>query len=148
MFAPPIAKKTPLVPANSGILRRPHSLKAAAEADGSLLKQDFLNLEKRWLELARSFQLGEQLTDFSNETKRKASAPIIPFLRDQAFDPETVEAMGKAFVTTCEALGLTNRTDAITRLVAEKIIELAQRGLKNPPALQLAAIKEFRSDPQ
>ncbi|MBO0719110.1 MAG: hypothetical protein J2P55_17525, partial [Rhizobiales bacterium] len=62
--------------------------------------------------------------------------------------PETVEAMGKAFVTSCEALGLSDRDDAMAKLVAEKIIELAQRGFKNPTALHLAAIKEFKSKPQ
>ena len=72
--------------------------------------------------------------------------PITPFLRKQAFDPETVEAMGKAFVTTCEALGLTDRTDAMIKLVAEKIIELAQCGLKNQLTLHLAAMSEFESD--
>ena len=74
--------------------------------------------------------------------------PITPFLQGQAFDPETVEAMGKAFVTTCEALGLSDQDDAMTQLVAQKIIELAQRGLKNPTALHLAVIKEFKSNPQ
>ena len=54
--------------------------------------------------------------------------PITPFLKGQAFDPELVEAMGVAFVSTCDALGLTVRTDPMTALVAEKIIELAQRG--------------------
>ena len=72
--------------------------------------------------------------------------PITPFLRKQAFDLETVEAMGKAFVTTCEALGLTDRTDAMTKLIAEKIIELTQRGFKNPLTLHLAAMSEFESD--
>jgi len=43
---------------------------------------------------------------------------------------------------------LSDADDAMTRLVAEKIIELAQRGLKNPTALQLAAIEEFKSDLQ
>ena len=118
--------------------------RAAAESDGSTLKQDFLNLEKRWLDLSRSFQLGEQLTDFTNEaSRRKAGARIIPLLQGQAFDPETVQAMANALVATCEALGFSNRDDAITQLVAEKIIELAKRGLKNPTALRLAAIKEF-----
>jgi hypothetical protein len=46
--------------------------------------------------------------------------PITPFLRGQAFDPETVEAMGTALVTTCDALGLSDRNDAMTQLVAEK----------------------------
>jgi len=31
----------------------------------------------------------------------------------------------------------------MTQLVAEKIIELAKRGLKTPTTLHLAAIKEF-----
>jgi hypothetical protein len=117
--------------------------RAAAEPDGSTLKQDFLNLEKRWLDLSRSFQLGEQLTDFTNEAKRKTSARITPLLQGQAFDPETVQAMAYALVMTCKALGLSDRDDAMTQLVAEKIIELAQRGLKTPTALHLAAIKEF-----
>jgi hypothetical protein len=72
--------------------------------------------------------------------------PITPFLRNQAFDPETVEAMAKAFVITCEALGLTDRTDAMTELVAQKIIELAQRGLKNPFTLHVATMQEFEPD--
>jgi len=109
-----------------------------------MLRQDFLAMEQRWLSLARSFQLGERLDDFNQETKRKGSAPITPFLRGQAFDPETVEAMAKALVTTCEALGLSNRDDEITKLVAETIIELAQRGIKNPMTLHTTTIKQFQ----
>lgn len=59
-----------------------------------------------------------------------------------------IEAMGKALVTTCEALGLNDRADAMTNLVAEKIIELAQRGLRDPTTLYLAAMNEFKPDRQ
>jgi hypothetical protein len=121
---------------------------AAELPDGSPVRQDYLKLEKGWLKLARSFQLGEQLTEFTNEAKRKASARITPLLQDQAFDPETAQAVANALVMTCEALGLSDRDDAMTQLVAEKIIELAKRGLKNPTELHLATIKEFDSDPQ
>lgn len=69
--------------------------------------------------------------------------PVTPFLKGQAFDPELVEAMGAAFVSTCDALGLTDRTDPITAQVAEKIIELAERGLRNPTAMQLMAIEKL-----
>src|SRR5262249_54338666 len=113
-------------------------------------------MERRWLALAQSYDFTQRLGNFSNEAKRKAdvlhsdgrAAPIIPFLHGQAFDPETVEAMGKAFVTTREALGLSDHTDAMTNLVAEQIIELPERGLKTPTALFLAGIKEFKADPQ
>lgn len=123
------------------------ALSAAAQRDGSSLKKDFLKLEENWRSLAQSMQLSEQLTDFTNESRRKSRTPITPFLRGQAFDPETVEAIGKALVTTRDALGLSDRDGAVTK-VAKKIIELAERGIKKPTALQLAAIKEFRSDQQ
>jgi hypothetical protein len=74
--------------------------------------------------------------------------PITPFLRGQAFDPEMVEAMGTAYVTTCEALGLVDRDDPIAKLVAEKIIEFAQRGLRNSLALHVAALQELKSSGQ
>jgi len=74
--------------------------------------------------------------------------PITPFLRGQAFDPELVEAMGRAFLDTCSALGLTDRANPITKLVAKKIIELAQRGLRNPTTMRVMAVEELKSDPQ
>jgi hypothetical protein len=74
--------------------------------------------------------------------------PITPFLKGQAFDPELVEAMGAAFVSTCDSLGLAERNDPITTLVAEKIIELAQRGLRSPTAIHMLALRELKSNPQ
>ena len=72
--------------------------------------------------------------------------PITPFLRGQAFDPELVNAMGAALSKTCDALGLTKRTDPTTTLVAEKIIELAERGLRSPTAIHRMAMTELKSD--
>jgi hypothetical protein len=42
---------------------------AAVQADPKL-KQDFLDLELRWLFLARSYGFTERLDDFTGETKR------------------------------------------------------------------------------
>ena len=72
--------------------------------------------------------------------------PITPFLHGQAFDSELIAAMGKALDATCEALGLSDRGDRTNELIAQKIIELAQRGLRNPVALSSAAVKELKSD--
>jgi elongation factor P hydroxylase len=76
----------------------------------------------------------------------EAKVPITPFLKGQAFDPELVNAMGVAFSKTCDALGLTERSDPITALVAEKIVELAQRGLRNPAAMHRMAMTELESN--
>jgi hypothetical protein len=72
--------------------------------------------------------------------------PITPFLKGQAFDPELVNAMGVAFSATCDALGLTERADPITALVAVKIIELAERGLRNPTAMHRMAMAELKTN--
>jgi len=74
------------------------------------------------------------------------ACPITPFLHGQAFDSELIAAMGKALDATCEALGLSDRGDRTNELIAQKIIELAQRGLRNPVALSSAAVKELKSD--
>ena len=61
---------------------------AAAQPKGSPVKRDYLNLGKRWFDLARSFELGELPTDFTNEAKRRASAPITAFLQGQRSIPK------------------------------------------------------------
>jgi hypothetical protein len=46
--------------------------KADAQTDPTL-KQDFLDMEKRWLTLARSFEFSQRLGDFSDETNRQVT---------------------------------------------------------------------------
>ena len=69
--------------------------------------------------------------------------PITPYLAHQAFDPEIIKAMSAAFVGACEALHLKVGDDPATNLVAEKIIELAQRGVHDLDALRTMTLKEF-----
>ena len=44
----------------------------AAAQTCAKLKEDFLDLERRWLSLARSYEFSDRLDDFCGETKRKA----------------------------------------------------------------------------
>jgi hypothetical protein len=46
--------------------------KAVAQSDPAL-KQDILDMEKRWLALASSFELSQRLGDFSTEANRRAT---------------------------------------------------------------------------
>jgi hypothetical protein len=69
--------------------------------------------------------------------------PITPYLAHQAFEPEVIETMSAAFVAACEALHLKVGDDAATRFVAEKVIELAQRGVRDPIMLRTMTLKEF-----
>lgn len=74
--------------------------------------------------------------------------PITPFLRDQAFDPETIQVLSSAFEKVCANLGLSDRADPMTELVAKQIIEAAQRGVRTDTVLCLAVLQKFKSNPQ
>ena len=70
--------------------------------------------------------------------------PITPYLAHQALDPETIGAtMSAGFVAACEALQLKVGDDPTTRVVAEKVINLAQRGIRDPEMLRTMTLKEL-----
>jgi hypothetical protein len=69
--------------------------------------------------------------------------PITPFLARQAFEPEAIENMSAALVAACDALHLKVGDDPATRFVAERVIELAQRGIRDPDMLCKLTLKEF-----
>jgi len=70
--------------------------------------------------------------------------PITALLRDQPFPPETIDEMSAALTGVCRKLGLTTNSDQATLVVAGKIIELAQRGVRTRTGLTLLALKEFQ----
>jgi hypothetical protein len=74
--------------------------------------------------------------------------PIRPFLSGRGFDPETIREMSLALEGVCETLGLRVIDDAATRVVAAKIIELTQRGVRGVGALQAMTVKEFKAEPE
>jgi hypothetical protein len=72
--------------------------------------------------------------------------PIRPFLASQDFDPETINKMSAALESVCAELGLKMVDDPATRLVAQKIIELARRGLKDVPTLRAMALEQLKQE--
>jgi hypothetical protein len=72
-----------------------------------------------------------------------AKLPIRPFLAGQGFEPELIRQMSVALESVCANLSLTLTDDPATRLVATKIIELAQRGVRDAQSLSAMTLKEF-----
>jgi hypothetical protein len=70
--------------------------------------------------------------------------PITPYLAGQAFEPELIREMSLALETVCDTLNLRLTDDPNTRLVASKIVELAQRGVRDAPTLGAMTLKEFK----
>ena len=70
--------------------------------------------------------------------------PITPYLAGQAFEPDAIRQMSLALESVCDTLKLRLTDDPNTRLVASKIIELAQRGVRDAPTLSAMTLKEFK----
>jgi len=68
--------------------------------------------------------------------------PITPYLAGQAFEPELNRQMSLTLESVCETLKLRLTDDENTRLVASKIIELTQRGVRDAPTLSAMTLKE------
>lgn len=68
---------------------------------------------------------------------------IKTFLEGRRFDPETVKVMGIAFENARNALGLDNKDDFRTRIVARTVIELTHRGIRDADQLTAAVLREF-----
>lgn len=61
----------------------------------------------------------------------------------QVFDPEMIRDLARALDGACEMLGLSVSECAETRLMAENLIRLAQRGVHDTSILQAMVLQEF-----
>jgi hypothetical protein len=70
------------------------------------------------------------------------TVPLSAYLQGQevVFEPETLKAMTAAYVEACRSLGLTDRDDPLTRLVAQRIIDAAIEGERDPKRLRMHGI--------
>jgi hypothetical protein len=70
--------------------------------------------------------------------------PIRPFLAGQAFEPELIRQMSLALETVCGKFGMKLTDEPATRVIASKIIELAQRGVRDAPTITELTLKELK----
>jgi hypothetical protein len=73
--------------------------------------------------------------------------PIYRLFQGKAFEPEHCAAMGLAFEAVLAELGLACRSDPLCELVARKVIQLGERGVKDCDLLQELALAEIRTCP-
>jgi hypothetical protein len=65
-------------------------------------------------------------------------------LQDMAFDEQSVKATATAYEAMLLELGLTDRTDPITTIVASKIVTICQLGERDPERICELALREIR----
>ena len=69
--------------------------------------------------------------------------PIHRLLQNHVFDPDTIAVMVTAFEDALHELRLTDRADPATELVARKVIELAERGERDPARLRDQVVRSL-----
>ena len=65
---------------------------------------------------------------------------IYRLLQKSAFGPEEIERMTTAYEDALRVLGLTDRADPMTEILAQKIIEIAQTGERDPVRIRTKAV--------
>lgn len=72
-----------------------------------------------------------------------SSVAIYRLLQKSAFGPEDTRRMGEAYELALVALGLRDRNDPLTEIVAKLIVEIAQTGLKDPETICANALSQL-----
>jgi len=75
--------------------------------------------------------------------------PIYELLKTQGtFEPEEVAMLGSVFEEVLQTLGLVDRQDLATEMVAKKLIELAKAGVRDPDRLKALTVQAFTQQQQ
>ena len=65
--------------------------------------------------------------------------------QNMPLSPDDIGRLSTAYEATLTALGLSNRSDPITELVASKIIEIGQTGVRDPLQISTLAIQAIQA---
>jgi len=68
---------------------------------------------------------------------------IYKLIQNSPLGPDEIERLVTAYHETLRALGLKDRDDPITRIVAKKVFEIAQTGMEDPAEISRVAIKQL-----
>ena len=75
--------------------------------------------------------------------------PIVELLRKHgSFEPEEVAILGKVFEDVLQTLGLVDRGDPLTTMVAKSLIEYAKARVRDPVRLKALTVQAFTQQQQ
>jgi len=65
-------------------------------------------------------------------------------LQNSPLGPEDIERLVVAYEQTLRELGLTDRNDPLTLVVAKKVIEIRQTGIRDPARISELALRQLK----
>jgi hypothetical protein len=69
--------------------------------------------------------------------------PIYRLLQNTPMGPEEISRLTTAYEQALSTIGIVDRDDPLAELLARKIIEIAQTGVREPSDISTLAIKEI-----
>ena len=69
---------------------------------------------------------------------------VYRLFKNEAFEPEAISTMTRAYADVCRTLGVSERDGPVTNIVAKKVIEFAQRGARDPIRLRDCVLEALR----
>jgi hypothetical protein len=69
--------------------------------------------------------------------------PIYRLLQNMPMGPEEISRLTTAYEQALRTIGIVDRDDPLAGLLARKIIEIAQTGVREPSDISTLAIKEI-----
>lgn len=84
-----------------------------------------------------------QRTDATLDPAGDEHLAIYRILQNSALGPEEIARLSSAYEQVLHTIGVQHRNDPLTELIARKIIEIGQTGLKDPAKICLRAIEEL-----
>jgi hypothetical protein len=69
--------------------------------------------------------------------------PIYRLLQNQPIGPEETSRLVAAYEQALRGIGLVDRNDPLAEIVAKKVIEIAQSGVRDPTDIAARAIVEL-----
>jgi len=73
----------------------------------------------------------------------RAAMAIYRLFQNLPLDADVKDVLGQAYERTLRKLSLVDRDDPVTQLVAKKIMDIGQRGVRDPKRLSELTIKEL-----
>jgi len=70
---------------------------------------------------------------------------VYRLFRSQPFEPEVISIMSGALSDVCRTLGVSDRDHRRTNVVAKKVIEYAQRGVRDHAGLRDRVLQSLRN---
>jgi hypothetical protein len=75
--------------------------------------------------------------------ERTPGMAIYRLLQNSPLGPEEIAVLTDAYERTLRKLRLVDRTDPITEMIAKKVVEMAQRGVREAQQISDMTIKEL-----